>query len=158
MGEGGGGDLPGTPRVSALEGARALLWLAIAAFVLNAARAPGAPPALEPRRDARGGCALSADPSRERCACGELPSELRRVLGLPLPLARASAEELESLPGIGPQRARAIVEERARRPFASTEELRRVRGIGPATLRTLAPQLFVGADPACDPGPAGPHS
>jgi competence ComEA-like helix-hairpin-helix protein len=72
------------------------------------------------------------------------------VLGLPLPLARASADELESLPGIGPRRARAIVEERARRPFASTEDLRRVHGIGPATARNLGAHLFIGPDPACD--------
>ena len=49
----------------------------------------------------------------------------------------------------------AIVDERARRPFASVEDLRRVRGIGPATVRSLAPELFVGADPACDPSGPG---
>ncbi len=43
------------------------------------------------------------------------------------------------LPGIGPARARAIVEERSRGgPFASVADLARVRGIGPVTTAALA--------------------
>jgi competence protein ComEA len=42
------------------------------------------------------------------------------------------------LPGIGPARARAIVEERANGPFSSVADLARVRGIGPATTAALA--------------------
>jgi hypothetical protein len=139
------------PRVPDLEPVRALLWLALAGLALYVSRAPAPLPALEVRRDASGTCALSADPDLPLCACNELPSDVRRARALPLSLARASAEELESLPGIGPRRARAIVEERARRPFASVAELRRVRGIGPATVRSLDGMLFVGPDPACAP-------
>ncbi|HEX5138715.1 MAG TPA: helix-hairpin-helix domain-containing protein [Planctomycetota bacterium] len=43
------------------------------------------------------------------------------------------------LPGIGPLRARAIVEERANGPFSTVADLARVRGIGPATTAALAP-------------------
>jgi hypothetical protein len=146
------------PRVPRLEAARALLWLALAALSLYVARAPAEPPRLEPRHDGAAGCRLATQASGPRCACDELPADVRRVLGLPLSLARASSEDLESLPGIGPRRARAIVEERTRRPFASVEELRRVRGIGPATARSLAGELFIGTDPACESARAGPHS
>lgn len=56
---------------------------------------------------------------------------------------RASAAELESLPGIGPSLAGRLVEERARGgPFRSEADLERVRGIGPATARKIAPYLF----------------
>lgn len=43
----------------------------------------------------------------------------------------ATAEELDSLPGVGPSTAQAIIEERERNgPFSSTEDLMRVSGIG----------------------------
>ena len=43
----------------------------------------------------------------------------------------ASVEELQQLPGIGPSKAKAIVEEREKNgPFASVDDLDRVRGIG----------------------------
>jgi competence protein ComEA len=45
---------------------------------------------------------------------------------------RASAQDLEALPGIGPSLAKRIVEERERAgPFRSPRDLLRVRGIGP---------------------------
>jgi competence protein ComEA len=48
---------------------------------------------------------------------------------------RATAEELTRLPGVVPERARAIVEDRERNgPFASCDELVRVEGFGPATV------------------------
>jgi competence protein ComEA len=55
---------------------------------------------------------------------------------------RASEEELETLPRIGPALARRIVEDRAAKgPFGSLEELQRVRGIGPAMAGELAPRV-----------------
>ena len=48
----------------------------------------------------------------------------------------ASAEELTSLPGIGPNKAAAII---AGRPYASIEDLDRVPGIGPGTVEKLTP-------------------
>ena len=57
---------------------------------------------------------------------------------------RASATELEALPGIGPSLAAAIVEHRQReRTFSSVEELLRVAGIGPAKLEQLRPMAGI---------------
>ncbi|HEX9682094.1 MAG TPA: helix-hairpin-helix domain-containing protein [Acidimicrobiales bacterium] len=51
---------------------------------------------------------------------------------------RATAAELESLPGIGPATAAAIIEHRERNgPFTSVDELIEVPGIGPAKLAQL---------------------
>jgi competence protein ComEA len=61
-----------------------------------------------------------------------------------LDLTRASATDLETLPGIGPSRAAAIVEHREREgPFAVPGDLRAVPGIGEATFQTLAPLVVV---------------
>ncbi len=54
----------------------------------------------------------------------------------PIDVNRAEAELLCELPGIGPSKARAILEARAQNgPFRSAEDLTRVRGIGPGTVR-----------------------
>ncbi len=54
----------------------------------------------------------------------------------------ATAEELESIRGIGPATARAIIEYRTRNgPFRSLEDLEAVKGIGPKTLEKLRPHL-----------------
>lgn len=58
--------------------------------------------------------------------------------GARVDLNRASASELEALPGVGPVLARRIVESRQRDgPFRRAEELLRVSGIGPAVLERL---------------------
>ncbi len=56
----------------------------------------------------------------------------------PVDLNRASAAELETLPGVGPALARRILEDRlSHGPFASLEELTRVSGVGPSTVERL---------------------
>ena len=82
------------------------------------------------------------------------------VLALPLALAAAplvataltgvvnvntaSAEELSLLPGVGPARARAIIELRQQRGgFKRVEDLLEVKGIGESSLAKLKPYLAV---------------
>jgi competence protein ComEA len=56
----------------------------------------------------------------------------------PIDLNTADAVALDSLPGIGPSLAAAIVDDRARRgPFPSVEALDRVPGIGPALVERV---------------------
>jgi competence protein ComEA len=56
----------------------------------------------------------------------------------------ASVSELDGLPGIGPARAAAILQEReARGSFASVEELSRVPGLGPAAIARLRDRVVV---------------
>lgn len=58
--------------------------------------------------------------------------------GFPLDLNRATAEQLDTLPGVGPATAAAIVAHREQHgPFANVEALADVRGIGPSRLETL---------------------
>jgi comEA protein len=61
-----------------------------------------------------------------------------------LNLNTATAAELESLPGIGPVKAQAIVEYRSRHGgFRSVEQLREVSGIGSALFERLQPLVTV---------------
>lgn len=67
----------------------------------------------------------------------------------PLDLNRATAEELETLPGIGAAKAAAILAAReAQGGFSSLEELEAVRGIGPALMAKLRPLVVVGTGAA----------
>lgn len=57
-------------------------------------------------------------------------------------LNTASLQELTRLPGVGPSRAQAILDLRARmKGFKRIEDLMRVRGIGRKTFRKLQPML-----------------
>ncbi len=56
----------------------------------------------------------------------------------PVDLNRAMSAELETLPGVGPATAAAIIDDRQRNgPFATVDDLDRVSGIGPSTLARL---------------------
>lgn len=55
----------------------------------------------------------------------------------------ATAEELSLLPGVGPNKAKRILDHRARRPFRTIAELVRVKGFGTKTLTRLRPFLTV---------------
>jgi len=69
-------------------------------------------------------------------------------------LNASPARHLVLLPGIGPVRARAIVEERARGgPFGGVSDVVRVRGIGPAIAGHLEGRARAGAVPV----PRGPR-
>jgi competence protein ComEA len=71
-----------------------------------------------------------------------------RFLSGKIDINLASAEELRTLPGIGPKRSQAILEARSLEPFRSVEDLRRVPGIGPKTLEQLRPFVAVQTEPA----------
>ena len=63
---------------------------------------------------------------------------------IPVDLNRATAVQLESLTGVGPSLAAAILEHRGRfGPFASVAALLAVSGIGPAKLAGLSDQVRV---------------
>lgn len=53
----------------------------------------------------------------------------------------ASEDELERLPGIGPAKARAIVDHRHGHPFRKLDELTKVKGIGRKTFGRLRPYI-----------------
>ena len=67
----------------------------------------------------------------------------------PLNLNTATAEELETLPGIGPVLAQRIVEHRAAHgAFTSVEELLQVEGIGEAKLDNIRGSITLGEEAA----------
>jgi competence protein ComEA len=55
-----------------------------------------------------------------------------------------SQKELDSLPGVGPVTAAAIMEYRRKQPFRTVEDLIQVRGIGPRKMEALRPLVTVG--------------
>ncbi len=59
-------------------------------------------------------------------------------------LNSASAEELARLPGIGPAKARAIIEHRTAEPFHRPDDLRKVKGIGDKLYERVKDQITVG--------------
>ena len=62
----------------------------------------------------------------------------------PVDLNTATAEQLDTLPGVGPVTAQAILEWREQNgAFTSVQELLEVDGIGPATLAKLTPHVTV---------------
>ncbi len=63
-----------------------------------------------------------------------------QTLGL-VNLNDATPDELEHLPGIGPSKARAIIDYRKAHPFRKIEELTKVKGIGRKTFAKLRPFL-----------------
>jgi competence protein ComEA len=74
------------------------------------------------------------------------------TLGLPLDLNRASAEDLDAIPGVGPALAQRIVDyRRAHGPFNQVEDLIKVSGVGPQNLPKLKPYLGLGGPEASAP-------
>jgi len=72
-------------------------------------------------------------------ASGETPPEPSGVVNV----NTATAQQLQLLPGVGPSRAQAIIEQRERHPYRRPEDLLTIRGIGRATLNRMLPYLAV---------------
>jgi competence protein ComEA len=101
--------------------------------------------------DAAGGALAGADLSRVNLAdtvrdgdqvhvpaVGEVPALPTRTGGAVVFVNSATLEELDTLPGIGPALAQAILDYRqANGPFTSLEDLDAVEGIGPGLLADL---------------------
>ena len=69
---------------------------------------------------------------------GSVPAPASDRQKIALNVNRATAVELEALPGVGPSLAKRIVADReARGPFATVGALDRIRGIGPALVARL---------------------
>jgi competence ComEA-like helix-hairpin-helix protein len=118
-----------------LDTRRALLWLvssfgAVAFARYEAALHPTAPAAVvEP---------LPVAPRRQATALRD---------GERMDVNRATAEELELLPGVGPSLARRMVEAReAGGPFLQPADLSRVHGVGLKTREKLAKFLRFGSE------------
>lgn len=89
--------------------------------------------------------ACAADPANRLVIHrGPLSVQSLWILGRPIPLNKATAEELDRIPGIGPGLARRMVEHRdTQGPFSDLEELRQVKGIGDKTLDKIRSYLTV---------------
>ncbi|MDR5875581.1 ComEA family DNA-binding protein [Halomonas sp. CUBES01] len=75
---------------------------------------------------------------------GSVSSALAQEVA-PININSADTELLDELPGIGPSRAEAIIEERdANGEFENADDLTRVSGIGPATVDRMRDQITFG--------------
>jgi competence protein ComEA len=89
---------------------------------------------------------LPPPPSRMKGTAPAVPAKSARLTA-PVDVNRATAEELQKLPGIGPKLAQRILDERGRGRFKSVDDLRRVGGIGVKTLERLRPYVTVDGTP-----------
>ncbi len=118
----------------------AILVLGAAHDLWRAERPPAAPPRAGREAESRspGSAGAWTDPTPPPAVPGSGGAATR------LDLNRATTEELDALPGIGPVLAGRILAHRARYgPFRTVDELRAVRGIGPRLLERLRPRLTV---------------
>ena len=76
------------------------------------------------------------------------PVRASEVAGARINVNTASASELARLPGIGADKAQAIVDFRAKEPFARPDDLRKVKGIGDKLYESIKDQVTVGDAPS----------
>lgn len=115
-----------------------LAALAVASSLVSVA--PGEASAQgRARRPAAAEAAPREAAPRQAAPRGAAPASENGVVNI----QTATPEQLQLLPGIGPSKAQAIVEQRDRRAFRRVEDILRVRGIGRATFRRLRPMLTV---------------
>ena len=78
-----------------------------------------------------------AGTGRGALAAGTAPAAAR------VNINSASADELASLPGLGPAKAKAIIDHRSEQPFRSPDDLRKVKGIGDKLFDRVKDQITV---------------
>lgn len=130
-----------------LGGVLGLKWLLLVGRANYAAEWVVAPPALaQAASDTPAEVVVQGPPLSKVEDAGDKNTEVNSLgsnavdCGSLLDLNTATQADLETLPGIGPVIARAIVEAReARGSFQAVEDLLAVKGIGPARLSRLAP-------------------
>jgi DNA uptake protein ComE-like DNA-binding protein len=75
----------------------------------------------------------------------DLTGRERLLVGLPIDVNAAGADDLAAVPGFTPRVAAEVVAERGRGgPYRDLGDLLRVRGIGPARLERARPHLACG--------------
>lgn len=85
---------------------------------------------------------LAADRAEERRESAELQTVLKDSRSTAaMDPNTATAEELESLPGIGKKLAERIIEARAKNPIRSSNDLLAIRGLTPKIVEAIAPKL-----------------
>lgn len=85
---------------------------------------------------------------------GRLSGPQLLTLGLALDLNRATQQDLEALPGIGPALAGRIIEYRQKiGPFRTIDDLEQVSGVGPKKLTQVKPYLTIQIQGASPPEP-----
>jgi competence protein ComEA len=130
------------------EEKRAVLFLtavAAAGGVVRILRAPEPPPAIAVAPEIRGD-----DVQRQAALARRREAEMLRPLGPgeKIDIDRASARELERLPGVGPQLARRMVQDReANGAFGGLAALDAVPGVGPAMLAGIGPHATFSGPP-----------
>jgi competence protein ComEA len=89
-----------------------------------------------------------AEATTARQSAGNVASAAEPELPAIVDIDRATAEELDELPGIGPALAARIVQDReANGPFGSMDALEEVRGIGPSLASKLATRVTFSGPP-----------
>jgi competence protein ComEA len=92
---------------------------------------------------------LAADRAEERRESAELQTVLKDSQSTAaIDPNTATAEELESLPGIGKKLAERILEARANSPIRSTNDLQNIKGMTPKLIESLTPKFVFPSKPA----------
>lgn len=84
----------------------------------------------------------SMSPAADTVEYAEPPGAKPSAPSSRLDINRASAAQLETIPGIGPAIAKRIVESRSKRKFTSVEDLLDVKGIGKKKLDRMRPYII----------------
>lgn len=138
-----GGTPPSSPSEGQGASAQSKDGIAAVASVtpgVAAASSPGAPTSPVPSAAVPAQASATAAPAQS-------PAGTNSAKGL-IDINMASASRLDELPGIGPGKAKAIVEHRQEKgPFRTPEELKNVKGIGQKTYDGLKDRITASVTP-----------